>query len=253
MKEIKETISILKARWSEAIVIVSLYVLIDAARHLFRSARPVPNKVMILSCMALVLVIVTTILKYGFLRTVLLGNRQRQTFANLLEVGKRFFWRAVGYGLIYLICFAILIWLTFLVIKNLASVEMGFWETMKSAPLLFLLYSTIPGLILVKVQLLVPAIILVLDCGVFEGFKSLRKWRLLDSKELVALFCLNMALALFWGFVRVSFDTKGVLFYILAIVSSIVSRALWIIIAVTAVRFVGSHGSEEQNGSWSNG
>jgi len=249
MKEIKETISILKARWPEAIVIVSLYTLTDAVPHLLQNVRTDPSKTAILSLVALILVVVATVLQYGFLRTVHLDSQRRQAIMTLYSIGRKFFSRAVGYGLIYVVCYSVLAWLTFLVIKRLTSIETGFFETMKSAPALFQLYVTVPVFVLVKVQLLVPAIILVFDCGVFESFKSMRRWRLLDSKELVALFCLNMAMAFIWGFVRVHLDPNGIMLYIVSSIKTIGDQVLGVIIAVTAVRFVGSHGSEVQNES----
>ena len=95
-------------------------------------------------------------------------------------------------------------------------------------------------LILVKVVLFIPALILVLDCGVFESFKFLRKCKLLDSRELVALFCLRVVLPFLWVFLRISYNPETTSQYILRTVPTVIGYVLWLTIAVTAVRFVGS-------------
>jgi hypothetical protein len=95
-------------------------------------------------------------------------------------------------------------------------------------------------LILIKVVLFIPALILVLDCGVFESFKFLRKCKLLDSRELVALFCLQMVLPFLWIFLRIPYNPETTSQYILRSVPTVIGYVLWLIIAVTAVRFVGS-------------
>jgi len=240
MKEIKEAMSILRARWPEAVVIVSLYALIDAVPRLLRSAATDPRKGTVWYFVPLILLIIATVLKYGFLRTVHLDGRQRQTIPTLYYAGRKFFSRIVGYGLIYSICYCVLIWLAFLAIKHLASIETSLLGTMKSSPSLFLLCVTVPTVVLIKIQLLVPAIILVRDCGLFESFKSLRKRKLLDSKALVALFCLSLVLTVIWGLARVRLAPDGILLYVASSIYAIGTQVLWIIIAVAAVRFVGA-------------
>jgi hypothetical protein len=146
----------------------------------------------------------------------------------------------VGFGLICVIPYFILAWLIFLMIKYFTFVDTGFFETGKVAPWLFQLCFTVPMLILIKPVLFVPALIFVLDCRVFESLKSLRKCRLFDSRELVALFCLRMALPFCWAFLQISYGAGTTSQYILRGVTASISYFVWLVIAVTAVRFVGS-------------
>ena len=240
MKEIREAISILRARWPEAVILVSLYALMGAVPSLVRRAAPDPRKTAALGSLLLILLIIATVLKYGFLRTVHVDGRQRQTITTLYYAGRKFFSRIVGYGLIYSICYFVLNWLAFLAIKHLASIETGFLGTMKSMPTLFLLSILVPLVVLMKIQLLVPATILVRDCGLIESFKSLRKRKLLDSKALVALFCLSLVLTVIWGLARVRLAPDGIALYVASSIYAVGTQVLWIIIAVTAVRFVGA-------------
>ncbi len=245
MTEIKETLAILKARWPEVTLIIGLYALAVLSNNLFRAARLGLTKTLIsmyipFLLFSLTLMVVSTILNYGFLRTVYLEDQKGQTPMALLKKGRYFFWRMVGFGLIYVVPYFILAWLIFLIIKYFTSIDTGFFETAKVTPWLHQLYFIAPMLILIKVVLFIPALILVLDCGVFESFKFLRKCKLLDSRELVALFCLRMVLPFLWVFLRIPYNPETTSQYILRSVPTVIDYVLWLIIAVTAVRFVGS-------------
>jgi len=189
---------------------------------------------------SLTLMVVSTILNYGFLRTVYLEDQKGQTPMALLKKGRYFFWRMVGFGLIYVVPCLILSWLIFLIIKYFTSINTGFFETAKVTPWLYQLCFTTPMLILIKVVLFIPALIFVLDCGVFESFKFLRKCKLLDSRGLVALFCLKIVLPFLWLFLRTPYNPETTSQYILRSVPTVIDYVLWLTIAVTAVRFVGS-------------
>jgi len=245
MTEIKKTLAILKARWPEVTLIVGLYALVVLSNNLFRTARPDLAKALILLRMpfllfSLGLMVVSTILNYGFLRTVYLEGQKRHTPMFLLKKGKRFFWRIVGAGSIFLIPYFILVWFVFLTIKYFTFIDTSFFETAKVAPSLHQLCFIVPTLILIKVVLFIPALILVLDCRIFESFRFLRKCKLSDSRELVALFCLRMVLPFLWIFLRISYNAETTLQYILRSVPTVIGYVLGLIIAVTAVRFVGS-------------
>lgn len=245
MAEIKKTLTILKARWPEVTLIIGLYALAVLSNSLFRTVRPDLTKTLFLlripfSLFSLTLMVVSMILNYGFLRTVHLEGQKRQTPMALLKTGRHFFWRMVGFGLIYIVPYFILAWLIFLIIKYFTFIDTGFLETAKVTPWLYQLCSIAPMLILIKVVLFIPALILVLDCGVFKSFKFLRKCKLLDSRELVALFCLRMVLPFLWIFLQIPYNPATSSQYILRIVSSIIGQFIGLIISVVAVRFVAS-------------
>jgi hypothetical protein len=242
MSEIKNTLGILKARWPEVALIVALFALAVLSNNLFRAARGDVARTLtsLYIVFPLTVMVVSTILNYGFLRTVYLEGQKRQTPMGLLKKGRRFFCRMVGFGLIYLIPYFILAWLIFLMIKYFTSIDTGFFETGKVAPWLFQLCFIAPMLILVKPVLFVPALIFVLDCRVFESLRFLRKCRLLDSRELIALFCLRMVLPFLWALLQISYDAGTTSQYILRSVTTSISYFVWLIIAVSAVGFVGS-------------
>lgn len=242
MTEIKETIAIFKIRWPEATLIVGFYTLVSLSNSLFRATKPDLTKTLFLLYIPflLILTVVSTMLNYGFLRTVYLEGQKRQMPIDLLKIGKHFFWRMVGLGLIFVVSYLILTQLIFLIIKYFTSTDTGFAESAKSTSWLYQLCFVAAMLILIKVSLFIPALILVLDCGVFKSFKFLRKCKLLESKELVALFCLGVVIPLLWTLLIIPYNPETSLQYILRIVTTVISYALWLIIGVIAVRFVSS-------------
>ena len=245
MAEIKKTLTILKARWPEVTLIIGLYALAVLSNNLSRATRPDLTKTLFLlripfSLFSLTLMVVSMMLNYGFLRTVHLEGQKVQTPMALLKTGRHFFWRMVGFGLIYIVPYFILAWLIFLIIKYFTFIDTGFLETAKVTPWLYQLCFIAPTLILIKLVLFIPALIIVLDCGVFESFKFLKRCKLLDARELVALFCLRMVLPFLWIFLQIPYNPATSSQYILRIVSSIIGQFIGLIISVMVVRFVAS-------------
>ncbi len=252
MNEIKETIAILKARLPEVTLIIGLFALANLSKSLFLPTKPDLTKTLFLINIPflLSLMVLSIILYHGFLRTVHLEGPKKQTPMVLLMTGKHFFWRMFGLGLIFAASYLILTWLIFLIIKYFTSIDADFTEFAKLTPWQHQLCFIAAMLILIKVTLFIPALILVLDCGVFKSFQFLRKCKLLESKELVALFCLDVVMPFLWILLKIPNNPETISQYILSIITIVINNILWLIINVTAVRFVGSldlvyYGSEK--------
>ena len=242
MAEIKKTLAILKARWPEVALIIGLNILSVFFNKLFRTAGPDSMSMLFLIPIVflLLLMVVSTMLRLGFLRTVYLQGQTRQLPLVLLKIGKHFFWRMVGLGLLYMIAYFILAWLIFLIVKQLISIDTTFFQTAKVARLAYQLFFVPAMLILIKPVLLMPALIVVLDCGILKSFKLLKQCKLLDAKELVILFFVPMALTFLWAFLPKLNGVETTSQYILTIVPTVINYFIWLMIAVTAVRFVAS-------------
>ncbi|MBA7694187.1 hypothetical protein ES703_102794 [subsurface metagenome] len=102
--------------------------------------------------------------------------------------------------------------------------------------LFFLAFSVI----LVKLILLLPALVIVLDCRTFESFEFLKHCRILEAKGLVILFYAHLAFRFLLAFLRLHYDILTASRYILEIGPLIISCFVNLIIAVMAVRFVAS-------------
>ncbi len=236
MTEIKKTLTILKARWPEVILIIGLTVLLPFLSKLLTKLKydSALSLTVLATCFRLALMVVTIVLRSGFLRTVYLEGRKRQSIAVLLRTGLHFLWRMIVLGLLYAIP---LLTLTLLSIRLAGKpTAPGETDILHNISLLVLVIN----IILMKFILLLPALVIVLDCRAFESFKFLKKCRLRDAGALIVLFCFNMAFPYLWMFSRTLYGTITTPQLIFRIVTSITTCFIGLIIAVTAVRFVGS-------------
>ena len=243
MTEIKKTLAILKARWPEVAFIIGTYLLaILPGKLLLKSGiKSIPTIYLTIILVFLLFLLIGTFLCLGFLRTVYLEGQRRQRLLILLRTGKHFFWRMFALCWIYALPFT----LSIIVLSKLIPSHVIPW--------FYTLYSTLVNLILIKLMILIPALIIVLDCGVFDSFKFLRSYKLSNAKELVLLYCGNVAIGSFWSILsryycgtscsttHCSITTSQQ--YILTTLFSIVSHFIGLMIAVMAVRFVSSHDS----------
>jgi hypothetical protein len=95
-------------------------------------------------------------------------------------------------------------------------------------------------LALIKLSLLIPALIIVLDCEVIASFKLLRRCKLSNAKELITLFLAQIALGLLWTFASQLSNAITTLNHILMGIYYAVSAFISLMIGVAAVRFVAS-------------
>ena len=225
MTEIKKTLAILKARWPEVILIIGLIVLWPFLSKLRTKLKydSVLNLTALAAWFSLALMIVTATLRLGFLRTVYLEGQKRQTIAVLLRTGFHFLWRMIVLGLLYAI--------PFLTVTLLSTRLVG----KPTAP-----GRLVMNIILMKFILLIPALVIVLDCRAFESFKFLKNCRLRDARELIVLFCFQMAFPYLWMFLRRLYGATTTPQHIFRIVTSLTTCFIGLIIAVMAVRFVAS-------------
>lgn len=190
---------------------------------------------------SLLFLLIQTLLRCGFLRTIYLENSRRQTPLALLRVGAHFLWRMFVISLIYLLPFII----ATTVFTRLACTYIG-CDKMTSSHIVFLfstLFSAFVSLALIKLILLIPALIIVLDCSVFDSFRLFRRYKLSNAKELVFLYFVNIGISLlksilfhYWGTALSTVPSR----YILSPVTFLITSFVSLIIAVMAVRFVAS-------------
>lgn len=250
MTEIKKTLAILKARWPEVALIIGMHLLGILSKRFFAQLRPksISAISLIIAFVSLLFLLIGTLIRCGFLRTICLEGSKRQSPFVLLRVGIHFLWRMFVLSLIYSLPFI----LSFLIISNVIHRYINSDELTSSNILFWFntLYFIFVNLVLIKLILLIPALIIVLDCTVFNSFSFIRRYKLLNAKELVILYCANIAIGLFvsilsqycWGTCcgTTCFSPTETPQYILRVISSTVTSFVSLMIAVTAVRFVAS-------------
>jgi len=234
MTEIKKTLSILEARWPEVTLLIGLGFLASLFSGILRVYRGYHSWV-VFTCIGLLLIEV--LLYLGFLRTVYLESNKRQSPFSLLRKGKHFFWRLCGLGLLYIIVLGLLVQVIFWTMKIVTPIDGSLKDV---TPMVGRLCLSVAMLILIKLYLLIPALIIVLDCGAFESFRLLRRCKLLDAKELLAVYCIQLATPFLWYFLPVRKEVTTVAQSILGLSYYVIWNLLTLMILVMAVRFVGS-------------
>ncbi|MFB0524736.1 MAG: hypothetical protein ACETVZ_04300, partial [Phycisphaerae bacterium] len=103
MTEIKRTLEILKARWPEVILIIGLTILLPFLSKLLTKLKhdSVLNLTVLASCFSFALMVISVVLRFGFLRTVHLEGQKRQSIQILLRTGLHFLWRMIVLGSLY--------------------------------------------------------------------------------------------------------------------------------------------------------
>ncbi len=243
MNEIKETIAILKARWPEVLLIMGIHLLSAWGNSLsLRVTEMDPLMVLIMTVCALALAVVTALLWVGFLRTVHLEGPKQQFPLDLLRVGKIFFWRTVRVVLLWMPAYFLLAWTVFMVVKQPVSIGPGFWEAAETDPVAFCCSFAMAELILIKFVLLILPIVIVTDCRISTSFRLLRRCRLSDAEGLVVLFVASVSFTVLWAFLPSEESIGATWLRILSILLSLTQRLIGLIVAVMAVRYVGSLG-----------
>lgn len=237
MTEIKKTLAILKARWPEVILILGIN-LLPVITNLVLSPKSMQVFWWYRGIFPLISILMLTTLRSGFLRTVYLEGQKRQSFLVLLRTGLHFLWRLIVLDLLFGIPFLILILLN---VHSIAGrVAHGGTDILHNIFLIRYLLVLVINIILMKFILLMPALVIVLDCRAFESFKFLKHCRLRDARELIVLFCFKMALPYIWMFLRRLYGATTIPQLIFSIVNSVTTCFIGLIIAVMAVRFVAS-------------
>ena len=241
MTEIVRTLAILKARWPEVILLISLNLSLSLSNLIWpEKSELIPIFLLLYSCFLLTLSLISIMLYAGFQRTVFLEGSKRQSPLVLLRAGKHFFWRMLGIGLLLGIAYFILAWPIFLITKQFTSMNTGFFEAAKVASLAYQLCFIAATLIVMKPLLFIPALIIVIDCRIVKSFKLLKYCKLLNAKELVVLFSVSIILLFLQALLPRFSDVKMPSQYILTIVPIIIRKFVWLIMLVMAVKFVAS-------------
>ncbi len=234
MYEIKETIDILIARWLEVSLIIGISFLASLLAGISK-AYPLYRSWMGLACLGLLLIEILIYL--GFLRSVFLESDKRQSPTILLQKGMRFFLRFFGLGLLYTIVLVILVQAIFWVLKIALSIEGSLKEV---EPIIARLCWSIAHLIIIRPYLFIPALVIVLDCGVFESFKFLRKCKLFHARGLLVMYGIQIIAPFVWLLLTKDRELSTLPQIALGVSYYVIWHLLTLIIFVMAVRFIAS-------------
>ena len=239
MAEIRKILSILKARWPEVSLILFLplleQIIVWIVPLLSVRYRDFPTQTVM--CMLSIFIFlnrsILIFLSVGFLRTVYLHDCKRQSIPVLFKTGWHFFLRMFLFECVRGVPFLIFS----LLITSLLAKHISPQAFLKVMPMIDRLYYTGFHLILIKITLLIPALIIVLDCGFLKSFTLLKNYKLSKAKLLIILFLAYTAIQCFgW----LNFQLGLYLDLALLLTKIFVVQFIFLMIGVAAVRFVAS-------------
>ncbi len=246
MTELKNTLLILKTRWTEVVILLGLQILsfLPLPSQWFLPPKRYLAETRILLYLILPLRILvfslSIILFSGFLRTIIFNPQKREPLVSLLKTGNRFFWRLLGFGTLFFVSCLILAWLSFSIAARFTSARVGFSEVEKTSPFFYQSCFVTAIMILAKLYLFIPAIIIILDCRLSDSFKLLKYCKLFAAKELVAMFGFQLVASYLWILLPGTHETATISLRMVNYISPTVQYLIMLIISVMAVRFVTS-------------
>lgn len=236
MGEIRKTLAIIKNRWPEVTLVLGLYAIgLIAINSVKAEEASLTASGLLLLIFSLAVMTAAVILKYGFLRTAHLEGQRQQLTSVLFRVGKQFFWRMAGYGILILGACLLLLLPLLIMVNGFAFSDVKIFEMPPWVMSLCFIAATI---VLLKPLLFIPALIMGLDCGVFDSINLLKEFSFLRAKPVLVLFLLQIMFSLMGFFLGSSSDNVSMLYWIYAISLSIVKIFLELMIVITAIRFV---------------
>ena len=224
MKEIEKTLATMKARAKETAIIVLLHsttsLIVSVPKTL---GIDTIDPLWFFLVLRFGIMIFASICLYGFLRSVYLNQSNKRTIGGLMKIGKSFFWRIFTFWLLMSMVVIPLAWIVSFVVKGPALYRMQFW---------------VFSVILIKPMILIPAIIITLDCTLATSFGLLKRYKLFEAKELIFMYLLMLAVSSLWIFstsIPASLQSMKPVF---GVFLTIIKSFIYVAIFITAIRFV---------------
>ncbi|MBW8000554.1 MAG: hypothetical protein FVQ80_00845 [Planctomycetes bacterium] len=234
MTDIKKTLEILICRWPEValLAVLNSFLPLSMTMLMPQEQKAVTGSALIAAIVSFGFVIISILLFMGFLRTIHLGGARPQQPITLLKTGKHFFWRYFFFSLIYSTVILTLWALTLSLTEPAAGEAVAVWK--QKGPLF------LASFVFMKFIVLVMPIIIVADCSVLNAFKALKRYKLLEQKQLVYLYCVQVAASYILIFLPVQSDTETFFSQVLGILHQAIIYLISLVVSVTAIRFVAS-------------
>jgi hypothetical protein len=238
---------ILKARWSEAALVIllqaGLMILLEeiagqaAVAQQVSSTTPPPHMGFIWGMGTALFAIIWQMLYLGFLATACTEGTAPKQPGELVGAGRMFFWRMLRFQIALGIAY---IGISLMVLAIVQSVSLGQKEASSIPAWIAHLCSFAALVVLVKPMLLTPAVMIVRDRMVLEAFILLKEYRLAEAKPVVWAFFVCFATVYLLSSLLSLIETGSVFYYALVGIYAVVSSALIVAVTLGAVLFVAS-------------
>ena len=195
--------------------------------------------------------IVWQMLYLGFLATAYSEGSSPQQPAQLVGIGRLFFWRMLRFQIILGVIY---IGMSFVILVIVQSVILGAEEVSQIPDWVAHLCSFAALSVLAKPMLFIPAVMIVRDRMVLEAVGLLKEYRFFEEKGLVRAFFVCFATVYLLSSLLGLMEPGGVFYYAVVGIYAVVSSLLIVALNLGAVLFVAGRtnltieDTEENNG-----
>ncbi len=227
-------LKIIKYRWPEVVLIIGIGALASISIYLPGKEISEETEFPPQFLYQLILGGIGMIITWGFLRTACLNNLQQQQPFGLFKTGLHFLIRMIAFRLLFGLVGFCFLFFVYQIVSQLFTVNKELIDAAKDLPWTFNLCIFFTMLLLMKPFLLIPAIIVVLDCKVLESFRLFWQYQLRKAAGLVVLFCIQ----LLTPFLAILLKPRSVIAYIALILAALITSFIEFLVYITAVKFV---------------
>jgi len=181
--------------------------------------------------------IIWQMLYLGFLATAYSEGPAPKQPAQLVSVGRLFFWRMLRFQVILGVIY---IGISFVILVIVQSVMLGAKDVSGIPDWVAHLCSFAALVVLAKPMLFIPAVMIVRDRMVLEAVGLLKEYRFLEAKDLVRAFFVCFATVYLLSSLLGLIEPGGLYYYAAVGIYAVVSSALIVAVTLGAVLFVGS-------------
>jgi hypothetical protein len=237
---------IIKKNWPAVVLFIALILTPHGLQRIIPNIRSRSGAIIftyVRIILAFGILSVRMIILAGFLRTAHLYGHRKQRITQLLRTGIHFFLRLLLFVMMY-VAAQLALHLVFIRLSNAQFVTSDLREYILLTHFLSVIILTFA---LMKFLLLVPALIIVRDCTLLDGIKSIKKYKLFGARRLVPLFAAYILCSYLLGPLLPFEGISGV--FIRHYAGNIIKDLLLITTGLSAVEFVGGLGMQADNGT----
>ena len=235
MNEIIKTLTTIKNRLPEVVLITGLYTLFALAISFSGLENPKPDdqNATLLIFFAGIAVTLTMFLHFGLLRTICLNPDKPASPIDLIKTASPFFLRLLAFELIISSIFAISAIFILAVFTGSSDAD-----TQRDSTVMTALAFAIPMIVLIKPAIFIRAIVLVNDCKLSEAYFAMQSFKLSDRKSVIILYCMPIIITLALSFIEAPLIKTSFAKHALIAVAACITEFFFLITFITAVRFI---------------
>ncbi len=242
---VRKAFDILRHRWPEVMLIVVLHaaLMVFAEELASMSERMASDKAaqipawagFLMGFGAILYAVIWMMLYLGFFKTAALEGANPQQPMHLLQSGRIYFWKILGFQILY----GVILWILGSALFALLGALLWRANDLNQIPDWFAQLCVLAGLLfLLKPLLLIPARIIAADEPLGRAALSMRYDRLRDIDGLYKLFAASLAGIMLFMFISGLAPERSVVYYVLSGIHNLLFSLVFLWMTLAAVLYV---------------